>query len=93
MAYIFYNSNPLKMLVGDCVVRGISTFTDESWDDIYLGLCLQGYIEKDMPSSNAVWGKYLYKKGYRHQFNSFAYRHVFMPPKSIIQKVYQKINF
>lgn len=68
MAHIFYNSNPYKILVGDCVVRGISNLEDQSWDDTYWGLCIQGYIDKDMPSSNSVWGDYLYKKGYRQHF-------------------------
>ena len=36
-----------------------------SWDDTYLGICMQGFIEKDMPSGNAVWGKYLKEKGFR----------------------------
>ncbi len=28
-------------------------------------MCLYGLIMFDMPSSNAVWGKYLYEQGYR----------------------------
>ena len=65
MAYVFYNPNPKKKLVGDCVIRGISKLTDQSWNETYVDLCLQGYMMNDMPSSNAVWGTYLYENGYR----------------------------
>jgi hypothetical protein len=35
------------------------------WEDTYIELCVQGLDMCDMPSSNAVWGAYLYKNGYR----------------------------
>ncbi|MBO7676278.1 MAG: hypothetical protein J6S49_02015 [Erysipelotrichaceae bacterium] len=28
-------------------------------------ICLEGYSMCDMPTSNAVWGSFLYKNGYR----------------------------
>lgn len=31
MAYVYYNPNPSKKLVGDCVIRGISILTNQSW--------------------------------------------------------------
>ena len=65
MAYIFYNPNPDKNLVGDCVIRAISKVTNQSWIDTYIGICLQGYLDKDMPSSNSVWGNYLRSCGFR----------------------------
>ena len=65
MAYIFNNPNPSKKLVGDCVIRGISMLTGKKWKDIHVELCLQSYMMDDIPSSNSVWGSYLYKKGYR----------------------------
>ncbi len=65
MAHVFYNPNPKKNLVGDCVIRGISKLTDQSWKDVYMKICLEGYSMCDMPTSNAVWGSFLYKNGYR----------------------------
>lgn len=65
MAYIYYNPNPSKKLVGDCVIRGLSKLTGRSWKDIHIDLCLQSFAMDDIPSSNSVWGSYLYKKGYR----------------------------
>lgn len=67
MGYIFYNPNPDKNLVGDCVIRAISKVTNQTWDDTYMGICFQGYIMKDMPSSNNIWGAYLKNKGFRRR--------------------------
>lgn len=65
MGYVRVNTNPINNLVGDCVIRAISVLTDESWDETYLGISAQGFTMKDMPSSNAVWGEYLKRKGFR----------------------------
>lgn len=64
MSYIHYNANPFNNRSSDCTVRAISTLTGESWDDIYIDLSLQGFLMKDMMASNAVWGSYLYQRGY-----------------------------
>ena len=65
MAYIYYNPNPSRKLVGDCVIRGISKLTGREWKDIHVKLCLESFMMDDIPSSNSVWGSFLYKKGYR----------------------------
>lgn len=67
MGYIRYNTNPISNLVGDCVVRAISILTDETWDDVYWGIAIQGFLIKDMPSSNSVWSEYLTRKGFRRE--------------------------
>lgn len=59
-----YNANPTGNKVGDCVVRAISTALGQEWHETYTGLCLQGFEMADLPSSNAVWSKYLRKKGF-----------------------------
>lgn len=64
MAFIFFNPNPDRAIVGDCVIRGISLLTSRSWREVYLDLCDEGLAMHDMPSSNAVWGSYLLKQGY-----------------------------
>lgn len=67
MAFVFYNPNPQKNLVGDCVIRAISKLTNKPWEDVYVNICLQGFMMHDMPSSNNVWGTYLHNSGYsRH---------------------------
>jgi hypothetical protein len=61
--YSWHNENPYNRNVGDCTVRAISTALDQAWDTTYIGLCLEGYLLKDMPSSNEVWRSYLSKYG------------------------------
>ena len=67
MAYVNYNPNPERKLVGDCVIRAISKALDQSWDKTYLELMMQGYMLKDMPSSNYVWADYLFTKGFHRK--------------------------
>lgn len=62
--YVFYNPNPNGAYVEDCVVRAIAKVTNRSWDDVYAHLCLQGYLMKNMPSVNKVWGTYLSSIGF-----------------------------
>lgn len=62
--FIFYNPNPKGNCVGDCVIRAICKLTDGTWDDIYLDVIIQGFMIKDMPSANHVWGAYLRSKGF-----------------------------
>lgn len=62
--FVYRNYNPHDKVVGDCVVRAISTVLDESWDDTYWGIAEEGFEIKDMPSSNEVWGSYLIRNGY-----------------------------
>lgn len=65
--FINANVNPASNIVGDCVVRAIAFATNQDWDSVYLWLCLQGYVMKDMPNSNNVWGVYLRTRGFeRH---------------------------
>ena len=67
MAFIQYNPNPDGNRVGDCTIRAISKLLAQDWNTTYIELCLQGYILKDMPSSNNIWGSYLTSKGYIRQ--------------------------
>lgn len=60
-----YNANPEKLRVGDCVIRAISTALNKSWGEVYIRICVYGFIMKDMPSSNRVWGEYLKEQGFR----------------------------
>ena len=62
--YKQYNPNPSGRKVGDCVIRGVSFVTNQSWEDTYIGICLHGYEVKDMPSANHVWEGYLARKGF-----------------------------
>lgn len=60
----FYNPNPSKNRVGDCTVRAISKAMGQDWEQTYAGLSAYGYMMRDMPSANNVWGKYLKRNGF-----------------------------
>ena len=62
--YIHANPNPNGMYVEDCVIRAIAIATNRSWDDVFVHLCLQAFVMKNMPSVNKVWGTYLRSIGF-----------------------------
>lgn len=62
--YVKTNPNPAKKNVGDCVVRAVCVATDQPWLKVYDAICDTGGEEYDMPSADAVWGLYLYRKGF-----------------------------
>ncbi len=63
----YYNPNPRARAVGDCTVRAISKALDMNWDTAYLHTAVQGFLEKDMSTANAVWGQFLYENGWRRK--------------------------
>lgn len=75
--HIYYNLNPDQNLVGDCVVRAIGKITGMDWEYVYLKICMQGLLMHDMPSSNKVWGAYLYSLGYRRYIVDDAYPDIY----------------
>lgn len=62
--FIQFNPNPNGIYADDCLVRAIALVTGRSWDQIYVELGLQGFIMKNMPSVNKVWGNYLRSIGF-----------------------------
>lgn len=65
--HIFFNPNPKARRVGDCTIRALCRATDSDWISVYLRLCIFGLLQYDMPSANAVWGRYLKSKGFRRE--------------------------
>lgn len=63
--YIYYNANPCKQIVGDCVIRAISKVADMSWEDVYINLAEEGLEQCDIINSNAVWDRFLRDIGFR----------------------------
>lgn len=59
--YIYYNPNPDYLLTNDCTVRAVSKVLDMSWQEVYVGICVEGGFMHMMPSTNAVWNSYLEK--------------------------------
>lgn len=62
--YVFYNPNPRGIIVGDCVIRGLTKVLGKTWDEVYTEVMVKGFELKDMPSANTVWGAYLKSKGF-----------------------------
>ena len=69
--YRWYNANFCGKEVGDCVIRAISKGLDQDWQKTYIDICILGLKMCDMPSSNAVWEKYLTDKGYSRKWANF----------------------
>lgn len=64
--WIHKNENPLNERVGDCVIRAISTALSQSWEKTFVELCVQAFMDCDLPSSNSVWAEYLKNKGFEY---------------------------
>lgn len=62
--WIRTNPNPRRKEVPDCVIRAICIALGMKWFDVYDDLYVLGRQECNMPSSDAVWGKYLYMMGF-----------------------------
>lgn len=65
MSFVFANPNEKGIYTIDCVVRALSIATNSTWEEIFVDIFIQGYLNKDMPSSNKVWGDYLKYKGFK----------------------------
>ena len=65
MAWIEYQPNPLRTHGNDCTVRAISKAMDIPWDEAYWLIAAEGYICKDVPSTNDVWGAALRRMGFK----------------------------
>lgn len=46
--FVYENPNPSGSYVGDCVIRAISIAADKPWDEVFIGLCLQGLLMDEL---------------------------------------------
>lgn len=64
--YIEYNPHPDRSNTGDCVIRALMLATGiDDWDSMYLELMLEGFVLKNWPDYNGVWGAYLLRHGFK----------------------------
>lgn len=68
MSYAYYNPNPAGRSVGDCTVRAVSKALEQSWEETYAGLALEGFLQGDLPNSDDVWGRYLRAHGFTRRW-------------------------
>ena len=73
--YVYYNPNPKNNHdSGDCVIRAVTKVLDKDWDSVYIGVVMQGLVDKMMPSLNPVWDRYLHNNGYNtRSYNNGSY--------------------
>ena len=62
--YSYYNPHPSKNRIGDCVIRALTKVLNKSWHEVYVDLCILGYVICDWGSSNSVWNAYLISQGF-----------------------------
>lgn len=62
--WIKANPNPERKEVPDCVIRAISIALNMPWLQVFDELYSVARMDFNMPSSDAVWGHYLYLKGF-----------------------------
>ena len=60
-----YNPNPQSARVGDCVIRAISKALNQTWEETYIDLSVEGLRKADLPSANHVWTAYLLQHDYK----------------------------
>lgn len=60
----YFNPNPLKKEIGDCVVRALCALEDKDWNDVYRELCDIGFELKAMPNDKVTYEEYLKRHGY-----------------------------
>ncbi len=65
MAFIYHNENPEDLQTEDCVIRALALFLDDTWENIYTDLSMQGFNMHSMPSANNVWGHFLHQNGFK----------------------------
>lgn len=65
--YIKYNANPAGKNAGDCTIRALCLALNQSWEETYAGVAVEGLRLYDMPSANHVWGAYLRGKGFTRE--------------------------
>lgn len=64
----YYNPNPKKNEVGDCVVRAMCKATGRDWDSVFIELCEIGLELKCMPNDKLAWHEFLD----RHDFKAHS---------------------
>lgn len=61
MVWREWNSNPQNILVGDCVIRALTTVTGKDYDSILLDLSKEGLRQDTDFRYNNVWTRYINK--------------------------------
>ena len=63
--FVYYNPNPCRKIVGDCVIRAVSAAENVSWDEAYISLCVFGYIYCNWGNGTEAWSGFLKYRRYK----------------------------
>ena len=63
--FIPTNPNPLGVHTSDCVIRALAIAQDQSWEQTYIELSMQGFVMGDWGNANIVWSAYLKDRGFK----------------------------
>ena len=62
--WVYFANNPEGKHTGDCVIRALSKALNQSWEQTYIDLCIEGLAMCDWGNSNPVWDAYIRAKGF-----------------------------
>lgn len=62
--WLYYNPNPSKNRVDDCMIRAICAATGKDWHDVHVELAALSYTMDDVQIGNTVWRAYMLKNGF-----------------------------
>lgn len=60
----YFNPNPQKREVGDCVVRALCAATGRTWDEVFSDLSRIAFRLKCMPNDQIAYREYLTENGW-----------------------------
>jgi hypothetical protein len=63
--WLYYNPNPSRNRVDDCVIRAICAATGADWKDVHAELAALSYTMDDIQIGNSVWRAYMLRHGFR----------------------------
>ena len=63
--FVYYNPNPKRKSIEDCVIRALCKVTGKNWYTVRVELFLFGLKECDYEWKNYIWGLYLEDLGFK----------------------------
>lgn len=67
MSFVYFNPNPIGKHTGDCVIQAICKATDQTWEEVFMGLAEVSLLIYETVESNSTWDIYLRQNGFsRH---------------------------
>lgn len=65
MSFVFYNPNPDRKIVDDCVIRAFTKVMNVDWETMATKLFMLQLEMHDIQESNVLWGEFLKRNGWK----------------------------